>query len=328
MTAPSGAAPRIGVVGCGAIARRQHIPALLAAGAELTAFASQSVASAELARAEAGSGTVCADWRELLGRADIDAVTICTPNALHAEQALAALAAGKHVLVEKPLTVTVAEADRIVTEAARTGLVAMTAHSARYAPAIAAMRAALSSGAVGTPTSVDAVFCHSGPTAWAPEASWFADVARAGGGALLDLGVHLIDALRWMLDDEFARVAASLADGPVEPDAVVLFTTRAGVTGTLHAGWRSVPGARVAVTVMGDAGTLVLDDRGVVLHRPASDPSAVPLGEAVDSPQAAFVRSIAAGTAEGPSVADGRAAVAVVEACYRAAAEARTVEVE
>jgi len=317
----------MGVIGCGAIARRQHIPLFLRAGATVTALASRSLASAQAAADDAGGGCVVEDWRELLTRDDVDAVTVCTPNAIHAEQAFAAIAAGKHVFVEKPFTVTVAEADAVIAAGRERGVVVMTAHSARFAPPMVALKDALHAHVIGTPVSVEASFCHAGPRVWAPEATWFTERALAGGGALLDLGVHLVDSLRWLLQDEFEQVAAVLDSHEVEQDAFVTFRTGRGVTGSLHAGWRCVTGSRVGLTIAGSAGTLVLDDRGPFLHRPGAAPEPLPLGSHEDSPQAAFVRAVAAGRAESPDATDGRAAVAVVGACYQSAAKECTVRV-
>jgi UDP-N-acetylglucosamine 3-dehydrogenase len=314
---------RVGVIGCGAAARRLHVPALVAAGARVTAFASRSVASAERARDEAGAGVVCADWRELLARDDVDAVTICTPNALHAEQAVAAIESGRPVLVEKPVTVTVAEADKVIAASEAAGVVAMTAHSARFSPSVVALKEALPR--IGLPTSVDVTFCHAGPAAWSADATWFTDPSLAGGGALLDLGVHVVDSLRWLLDDEVAEVTGRLTGGVVEQDAVVAFTTVAGAVGTLHAGWRSVSGPRVSFTVYGEQGTLVLDDRGAALHLPAQDVQPLPLPPVVGSPARAFVDAVERGATPSPDLHDGRAAVAFVQAAYRSAAERRTV---
>jgi predicted dehydrogenase len=317
---------RVGVIGCGAAARRLHIPELVAAGAQVTAFASRSVASAERARDEVGGGVVCADWRELLSLDDVDAVTICTPNALHAEQAVAAVRAGRPVLVEKPLTVTVAEADRVIAAAATSGVVVMTAHSARFNPAVVALKKALPE--VGRVTSVDVTFCHAGPAAWSADATWFTDPVLAGGGALLDLGVHVADTLRWLLDDEFREVAGLLAGGPVEHDAVVAFTTAAGVTGTVHAGWRSLAGPQVSFTVHGERGTVALDDRGPVLRVAGQDPQPLPVATAAGSPARVFVDAVTRGAEARPDLYDGRAAVAFVQAAYRSAAERRTLTVE
>src|SRR5439155_1247650 len=110
---------RVGLVGCGAIARRAHLPAFKKAGTvDVVAFASRTRASAEAASQEWGGGEVHDDWRELVERTDIDAVDICTINSLHAPVAVAAARSAKHVLVEKPMACTVAEADDMVDAAA------------------------------------------------------------------------------------------------------------------------------------------------------------------------------------------------------------------
>jgi predicted dehydrogenase len=316
---------RVGLVGCGAIARRLHIPSLQAAGAVLTAFASRSSSSAEAAREEAGSGAVLS-FEDLVASPDVDAVVICTPNALHAPQALAAIEAGKHVLVEKPFTVTVAESDAVLTAAATAGVVAMAAQSTRFYPMVVAARDAVRHGSVGSVTAVRGVLCNAGPLAWAPDASWFLEPSLSGGGALLDLGVHLVDTLRFVLDDEISSVAATLARGAhgLDEDAFVLLDTRKGVVGSLHAGWRASSGRDFGLTVVGDKATLHVTVEGVQLVGRDGVAHAVRLPES-ETVQAAFVRSCLAGRAEPPDAHDGRAAVAVVQAAYESAASGHTV---
>ena len=319
---------KVGLIGCGAIARRAHIPVLQTAGAELTAFASRSLASAEAARDEASSGVVVDDWRSLVTRPDVDAVVICTPNSLHAPQAMAAIEAGKHVLVEKPFTVDVASADTLLAAGAAQGVVVMAAQSTRFHPQVVAARDALRRGEIGAVTAVRGVLCNAGPLAWAPDAAWFLDPALSGGGALLDLGVHLVDTLRAMLDDEFSSVAATLAfgDGGLEEDGLVLFDTRKGVVGSLHAGWRAPAGPDFSLNIVGDAGMLSVTAQGAFVVTRSGEARALELPSA-DTVQAAFVRSVTAGRAENPDGYDGRAAVAVVQAAYESAREGRTAQV-
>lgn len=317
---------RVGIIGCGAIARRAHLPALKAAGAEVVAFSSRSKASAEQAAAEAGSGVVVPDWRDLVRLPGLDAVVVATPNALHAEQALAAIGAGKHVLVEKPFTVTVAEADTLLSAAHRHDVVLMAAHNARFAPPVQAAAEVVRSGALGTLTAVRAVFCHAGPADWAADARWFYDPDLAGGGALLDLGVHLVDALRFVLDDEVESVSATLdaVDG-VEHDAMVVLDTRRGIAGTLHAGWRA-PTPEFSLTVVGERASLVAGLAGVRLEGPEGVVD-VPLPTGLPTVQQVFVDACASRSALPPDGHDGRAAVAVVQACYASAREGRSVRV-
>lgn len=320
---------RVGLVGCGAIARRAHVPGLQAAGATLTAFASRTPVSARAAAEEAGGGAVVPDWRDLVTREDVDAVVLCTPNALHAPQALAAIAAGKHVLVEKPFTVTVDEADAVLAAAAAAGVVVMTAHNGRFAPLVEALAHQVRVGAVGQVLSVRGVMCHPGPLEWSTAASWFLEHAQSGGGALIDLGVHLVDTLRYVLDDEVVQVSAMLSGQvqDVERDAFVLFDTRLGVVGSLQTGWRSGAGLDFSLTVAGESGTLVAGPAGLTLTGLDAVPQQVALPVDGRTVQAAFVEAVAAGRAQAPDGHDGRAAVAVVQAAYASARAGRTVPV-
>ena len=106
---------RVALVGCGTVARVTHLPGLRLGGdADVVAFASRSLGSAERARDAWGSGSATTDWATAVSRDDVDAVHVCVPNALHAEVAAAALRAGKHVLVEKPITTTLPDADALL----------------------------------------------------------------------------------------------------------------------------------------------------------------------------------------------------------------------
>jgi predicted dehydrogenase len=331
---------RIGLIGCGAIARRAHLPAFRATGAvDVVAFASRSLASAEAASDEWGGGEVLTDWRELLARDDIDAVDICSPNALHAEQAIAAAAAGRHVLVEKPMACTVAEADAMIAAAAGAGVVLMPAHNVRFAPPFAAAREAFGRGVVGELLGVRAAFGHAGPHRWAPDAVWFTDASLSGGGALLDLGIHAADLLRSILaPHEVVEVAAMLlgppAPGEVEQAAQVVLRFDNGAIGTLHASWMARPGPDHQLTVFGTEGTLHLDGRTPLTFTPSTAPDGkgervpLPAPDRVVEPYAAFVRA-ASGLEPQPPVtaADGRAALAIVGAAYEAARSGRSVGV-
>lgn len=318
---------RVGVVGCGAIARRSHVPTLQAAGAEVTAFASRSRASAEAAAVEAGGGSVFDDWRDLVAHDEVDAVVVCTPNSLHAPIAVAALQAGRHVLVEKPIATTVADADRMLTAADDAGRVLMVAHDARATAGVQALRRLVADGALGTITAVTARLSHAGPQAWT-DSAWFRDDALSGGGALLDLGGHLVDALRHVLADEIVEVTALRAPTPVDEDAAVAFRTATGTLGTVQVGWRAGAGNHHAVTLEGTDGSAHLDSAlGTVLRRRGHDPAAMPVGDPADHPTTVFVRAVAGEATPTPDGHDGRAALAVVLAAHESAATGQHVTV-
>ena len=321
---------RIGVIGCGAIARRSHLPALRAAGAQITVFASRSRSSAEAAQGECdGGGTIAEHWRAAVESDDVDAVTICTPNALHAEMTIAAARAGKHVLIEKPIACTVADADAMLTAAEDAGIILMPAQNLRFnAPCVAA-RDAVARGDIGQITAVRAAFGHGGPKAWAPDATWFFDAELAGGGALLDLGIHMADLIRAVTADDVVEVAGMLyGDGAVEDAGIALLRFANGAVGTLHASWISKPGLDIQLSIFGTAGTLHLDGATPLTLRPAEGkPQEVEVPKEVPNLYAAFVDAVATGAPLQVTAADGRAALAIIDAAYRSAASGQTVKV-
>lgn len=317
---------RIAVVGCGAIARRAHLPALKRAGAEVVAFASRTPASARAAADEWGGGEVTEDWRSAVSRDDVDAVDICTPNRLHVEMAVAAAEAGKHVLVEKPLACTVEEADRMVAAAEAAGVLLMPAHNLRFAPPFVAIREAVRSGRIGAPVAVRSAFGHGGPEGWAPDALWFRDAEQSGGGALLDLGVHMADLIRAVVGDEVTHVAAVVRGGApgVEDAGTALLRFAGGATGTMHASWEARPGPDLQLTVSGTEGTVHIDGRTAPTLLPATgEAEALEVPGQADDPYAAFVQAVTTGTAPSVTAGDGRAAVAIIDAAYRAASSGR-----
>ena len=239
---------RIALLGCGTIARDVHLPAFAAAGrdvVDVTVFASRSLASAQRAAGQWGSGQVVENWRDAVARDDVDAVDICAPNALHGEMTQAACSAGKHVLVEKPMAVSLPEADAMIAAADKAGRVLMPAQNVRFAPSCQAAAAALAADRIGQIVGVRAVLGHTGPQDWAPGADWFFDRPRSGGGALIDLGVHLFDLVRAVTGDEIIVEGAVLkprAGAPgIEDAAEVTFRLAGGAIGSLRASWDTTP---------------------------------------------------------------------------------------
>lgn len=325
---------RLALIGCGAIATRTHLPAFRAIeGVDVVAFASRSRSSAEAAAELWGSGVVTDDWRQALEVEGVDAVDICAPNAQHAEIALAAMERGLHVLVEKPMATTVAEADAMVAAAAANDVVLMPAQNLRFAPPFVAAAEAVATGRVGNVVGFRAAFGHGGPETWAPDATWFFDRDSAGGGALLDLGIHMIDVLHAVCGGPMTEVAA-MVDTPhdgsaVERVAQLVLRTGGGALGTLHASWSAKPAPDHQLTIFGTDARLHLDGRTpLTLSGASGGHERVEAAAPTDSPYAAFARAVAG---ERPAVidgSDGRAAVAVACAAYEAARSGRTVTVQ
>lgn len=319
---------RVAVIGCGAAARRLHLPAMRDAGADAVAFASGSRASASAAAADWGGGIVFDHWRTAIEAAGVDAVDICTPNHMHAEIAIAAARAGKHVLVEKPIAPTLAEADAMIDAAADAGVVLMVAQSARYAPPVRAILAAVRGGAIGTVRSARAVLRNEGPEAWSPGSTWFTDPARGGGGALLDLGVHVADLLRALFERDALEVTAMCRpEAPAEVDAHAVIRFEDDALATMQVGWDSRGGTDVVVEVAGEVGVIRFDGVRAPFVRAADRESDVPPG-APDDAIAAFARAVAGREAPAVSGEDGRAALAIVAAAYSSARAGTTTKVD
>ena len=327
---PASSALRIGVLTCGAIVTKGHLPALDALGrdvVDVAAFQSRRPPTAQAARDQWGSGDVVAGWRDVLSRDDVDAVDICAPNALHAEQAIAAAEAGKHVLVEKPMATTVADADAMVAAAERAGVVLMAAHNLRFAAPYAAAARAVAEGLVGDVVGVRVAMGHGGPEGWTRDAGWFRDPSVSGGGALLDLGIHVADLVRAVTGDEVAEVSAFVrrpSDDAVEESGVVALVLRGGGVGTLSASWAVRAGADHQLLVHGTTGTLTVE-RGQAVVRPAGGGEKVVVEPPSPAPDL-FANFVAACRGEAPPVVgprDGREALAIIEAAYRSAESGR-----
>jgi predicted dehydrogenase len=178
------------------------------------------------------------DWRAAVRADDVDAVVVGTPNALHHPQAIAALEAGKHVLLDKPMAMHMEQALEIAAAAAVADRTLLVGHMWRYRYEVIETRDRIAAGAVGRPVRTRGYGIHAG---WGPS-GWFTDPALAGGGALIDMGIHAIDTVRFLLGDpQPSRVVASLGtaygDYAVDDDAVVLIEWSNGVRSVIESGW-------------------------------------------------------------------------------------------
>lgn len=228
-----------GIVGCGWVARDYVAPAIIAApNARLVALCDPSPAAmARIAALEPHAGCVT-DLDALLARPDLDAVYVATPNHLHAPLVEAAARAGKHVLCEKPMATTLADAERMVAACARAGVQYGTAFDQRFQAYHRRLRALVAAGELGTITSVRIHYACWTPGDWAPATddgshdNWRVDPARAGGGAFIDLAPHGLDLAQYLLDDELIEVAALLQrqvfSYPVDDGAALIGRFRGG----------------------------------------------------------------------------------------------------
>jgi predicted dehydrogenase len=200
----------VGVIGTG-FARSTQLPALRAcAGVRVLAVASGHRENAEAAAREFDIPTPASDWREVVARPDVDLVSIVTPPVTHAEMALAALAAGKAVLCEKPMAMNAEETARMCEAARAAGSLALIDHELRFLPARRRMREMILGGELGRVRHAKFLFRSDSRAVADRPWNWWSD-ERAGGGALGAIGSHGVDALLWLLGARVSHVSASLA---------------------------------------------------------------------------------------------------------------------
>ena len=196
----------VGIVGLGF--GRAHIPAFQANGCRVVAVCQRDRASAQAIADRYGVEQVFTRWEEMLEQARPEVVVIATPPRLHLAIALRALAGGAHVLCEKPLALTRSEARAMAEAAAGAGRVGMTGFNWRFTAAMRRFNAMVQEGALGRVFHVQARFLGSRFADEAAAPTWRMDRAEAGHGAMGDMGVHLIDLVRWNFG-EFVRLAAT-----------------------------------------------------------------------------------------------------------------------
>ncbi|MGH2388075.1 MAG: Gfo/Idh/MocA family protein [Chloroflexota bacterium] len=193
---------RVGVVGCGSVGERHYLPDLAASPyVDLVAVCDADEARATWVAARHGVARCYTDLDAMLAGSDFELLCNLTPMPLHAPLALKALRAGRHVLNEKPLAVTLKEADLLLEEAARRGLIVTAAPNAVLSPTFHAAAAAIASGEIGKVCAARGRYGHSGP-----HEPWF---YKQGGGALFDLGVYNVVTLTGLLGPAIGVVALS-----------------------------------------------------------------------------------------------------------------------
>lgn len=270
---------------------------------QMAVLVGRDVDKTAAAAAKWGWDETSTDWRSVIERDDIDVIDIVTPGDSHAEIAIAALAAGKHVLCEKPLANSVAEAEameRAARDAAEHGIRAMVGFTYRRVPAVTLMRDMIAAGRIGTIRQVRASYRQDWLADPESPMTWRLDKDRAGSGALGDIGAHIVDMTQFVIGEELTQVSgvmetlvderpmldeaiglggtAGTARGTVTVDDVALFTGRfdAGILATFEA-TRFATGRKNAldIEISGAAGALHwnLEDMNVLHFYDATRPT-------------------------------------------------------
>lgn len=253
---------RVGVIGAGAIAQACHIPGYVnSPRAEFVAFTDPEPARHVEVREQFGDAAGYRDYRDMLASEDLDVVSVCTPNKYHADATIAALEAGCHVLCEKPMALTLKEADRMAEAAKAARKKLMIGFTHRLCAGSERCKELLRKKSLGQPFMMRVRFAHGGPFPGWAKSDWFYDPVRAGGGALLDMGIHAIDLCLWLMGpvaSVSAQAKTLIKKIDVDDNALLQLEFASGALGYIEVGWTSKPGF-TGFEIYGTEGSLICD---------------------------------------------------------------------
>lgn len=260
---------RVVVLGGGSVAQNRHLPEYATNhNAEIAGVMDFNQDRArELC--ERFGGKPYGSLEEVLNDDTVDAVSVCTPNAVHAEYTIKALEAGKHVLVEKPMALNLTETRAMMDAQKKSGKTLMLGHNQRLVKAHVKAKELLKSGAIGDLLFFQCNFKHAGPETWSADpgaATWFFRKDKANFGVMGDLGAHKIDLIRYLTDSEIKSVFANmmtldkkLPDGSpieLEDNAVCMFNMENGLPGIMNFSWTNYGGEDNGSTIYGTKGVM------------------------------------------------------------------------
>ncbi|HJZ78733.1 MAG TPA: Gfo/Idh/MocA family oxidoreductase [Pyrinomonadaceae bacterium] len=325
----------LGIMGGGGISDTHARAAREIEGLQVAAFYGDNPEkTAQLA--ERYGGTVYRDLESFLAHDALDLVIIGSPSALHAQQGIAAARRGLHVLTEKPIDVTTAQADALIKECERAQVKLGVCFQDRVAPDIARLKQLIDAGRIGKPIVCSGHVKWYRPPEYYANSRWRGRRALDGGGALMNQGVHTIDLLLWLLGDVervYARTLTALHTIEVEDTVVATLEFRNGAVGTVEAATSIYPGYQRRVEVSGREGTIIMEhDRIVKADLRTPDPTLV-TPSAGDSNASAsspivtdvsghrrliedFLQAIETGGRPICDGAEGRRSVELIEAIY------------
>jgi UDP-N-acetyl-2-amino-2-deoxyglucuronate dehydrogenase len=250
-----------GIVGCGVIAPFHARSIADLPNAELRAVMDVVPEKARERAAEFGAEAYT-DLDALLARPDIDVVCVCVPSGLHAEIGVRAARAGKHVLVEKPIDISLAAADRLIEACHEFNVKLATISQHRFGPGMVRVREALEAGRFGRLILGDAIIKWYRTQGYYDSGDWRGTWALDGGGALMNQGVHYIDQLGWIMGpvrSVYARAATAAHQIEVEDIALAILTFENGALGTIQGSTAVYPGLPERLEITGTEGTAIVE---------------------------------------------------------------------
>jgi len=344
------------VIGAGFIgAVHARVLTELADVAELVAVVDTDLAKAETLAGRFGVPVASTDLADALRGDAVDAVSLCTPSGLHADGAVAALESGKHVVIEKPLDVTLSAADRIIDAEKRSGKTVAVIFQHRFDASTEKVLRAVRDGHLGTVTSAIASHAWWRGQTYYDSGAWRGTRAIDGGGALMNQTVHTINLMTTIVGtpvEVFAYTACLAHDRiEVEDTAVTVVKFASGALGIIHGTTAAYPGLDASLRVFGTKGSAVIsDDELTFIHENPGEATEITMSDMTGLNQvtdefrlapadrtmglahrrqlADFIDAITTGRAPRVGTAEARTSLAVVLALYESAASGRPVKLD
>jgi predicted dehydrogenase len=255
---------KVGIIGCGKITERASISNLVNYKDKCKVVCLCDViktkAEGLLKKFTLEDVDIVTNWKEVVKRKEIDAIFVNTPNYLHEEMTVASVGNKKHVLVEKPITISLRAADNMIKAAKKAGVFLMVEQTQRFDPVHQAAKKTLDSGILGKIHNIRGRIGHAGPEYWSEgKSDWYYDKKKSGGGCMVDIGVHIADLVRWFKAKRVVEVSARIQTLekklPVDDNATVLLKFEDGTKGEFECSWTTRP-YEVLTYVYGEKGKL------------------------------------------------------------------------
>ncbi|HZN32680.1 MAG TPA: Gfo/Idh/MocA family oxidoreductase [Pirellulaceae bacterium] len=266
-----------GIIGCGMISRFHAKAVADIKGAQVAACFDSFTSAADKFGAEIGC-QVYHDLDAMLADKSVDVVTICTPSGVHMEPAVAAAKAGKHIIVEKPLDITLKRCDAMIAAADKAGVVLSTIFPSRFHESSQLLKGAIDKGRFGKLTMGDAYVKWFRTQEYYDSGAWRGTWALDGGGALMNQAVHSVDLLLWFMGPavEVTAYTATLAHERIEVEDVAVATVKfaSGALGVIEASTATWPGELKRIEISGNAGSVVLREEDLAVWKFAKETKA------------------------------------------------------
>ena len=340
-----------GIVGCGMIAEFHARAIQDIRGASVCAVFTSRPENGRKVAELVGGCAIYTDYAEFLKHAGLDIVNICTPSGAHLEPAVAAAAAGKHVVVEKPLEVTLARCDRLIAACHKHSVQLCTIFPSRFSPANIALKQAIEAGRFGRLTLGDTYVKWWRTQAYYDSGGWRGTWKLDGGGAYMNQAIHNVDLLQWFMGDvaDVTALTGTLAHERIEVEdtGVEALRFRNGALGVIEAATSVFPGLLKKTEIHGTKGSVIVEQDDILLWQfepaarsdsairqrfarkvggggGASDPRAISYRGHYEQLKD-FVTAVRTGGAPLVGGEEGRKSVEIILAIYQAAKTGRRV---